>query len=250
MSEIEHWQSVNHDQSEQTVDVYIDLKSPHAYLAIRPSLELAKDYRVHVNFLPYTLSYVEAGLTTEVTTEMKRKPLNQASDRKARMYYAAAREYAKLQDLPFRTPYRLLDSVLAHKALLFAKKQNLEIPFILSVYTAGWGSGWRDFELESIDDLREALVDCGTDLDGFEEYLSEEGPGVKELTSCIRSAEKTGIAGVPHYVLADQSDHKGLSLFGREHLALIRTRLSERNLARSASVKPEFSHTWSGSDKK
>ena len=114
----------------------------------------------------------------------------------------------------------------------------------------GWGSGWRDFELESIDNLREALVDCGTDLDGFEEYLSEEGPGAKELTRCIRNAEKTGIAGVPHYVLADQSDHKGLSLFGREHLALIRTRLSERNLARSTSVKPEFSHTWSGSDKK
>ena len=66
---------------------------------------------------------------------MERKPLNEAADRKARMYYAAARE----GDNPgssFRSPYRLLDSTLAHKAFLYAKHQNLEIPFMLYyVYT-------------------------------------------------------------------------------------------------------------------
>ena len=52
--------------AETTLDVYLDIKSPHAYLAVRPSLEVARDYRVRINFLPYTLSYVTLGLTTRV----------------------------------------------------------------------------------------------------------------------------------------------------------------------------------------
>ena len=47
MNEIGLWQSVNRENAEETIDVYIDMKSPHAYLAIRPSLMLAKDYQVH-----------------------------------------------------------------------------------------------------------------------------------------------------------------------------------------------------------
>ena len=53
---------------------------------------MAHDYHVYVNFLPFTLSYVELGVSTEVSETMERKPLNEAADRKARMYYAAARE--------------------------------------------------------------------------------------------------------------------------------------------------------------
>ena len=245
LNEIELWQSINNQTAEETIDVYIDMKSPHAYLAIRPSLMLAKDFRIHVNFLPYTLSYIETGVTTEITEKKERKPLNKAADRKARMFYAAAREYANLQELPFRSPNRLLDSELAHRALLFAKKQKLEIPFLLNVYTSGWGSGWREFELESISNLRAALIDCEANLEGFEEYVSETGTGSKDLQSCLLHAETSGIVGVPHYVLPDLGNNKGLSLFGREHLALIRHRLSDRGLVRNTSVTPEFSHTWS-----
>ena len=245
LDEIEHWQSINQDQSKQHVTVYIDLKSPHAYLAVRPSLQLAHDYHVYVNFLPFTLSYVELGVSTEVSETMERKPLNEAADRKARMYYAAAREYAKIQDLPFRSPYRLLDSTLAHKAFLYAKHQNLEIPFMLYVYTKGWGSGWRDFELESTKMISRSLTVCGVKMDDFEKFVGEAGKGSDELKKHIAEAEKSGIAGVPHFVLAEEDGNRGLSLFGREHLSLIRLRLAERGLARSDSISHEFPHTWS-----
>ena len=244
LDEIEHWQSINQDQSKQHVTVYIDLKSPHAYLAVRPSLQLAHDYHVYVNFLPFTLSYVELGVSTEVSETMERKPLNEAADRKARMYYAAAREYAKIQDLPFRSPYRLLDSTLAHKAFLYAKHQNLEIPFMLYVYTKGWGSGWRDFELESFEAVSKALSESDVSLDGFKEFASNQGKGVQELQGHILAAEKSGIAGVPHYVLDECGESKRLSLFGREHLSLIRLRLAERGLAKNDSISHDFPHTW------
>ena len=244
LGEIPGLQILNQKESQQAVDVYVDLKSPHAYLAIRPSLELARDFKVFVNFLPYTLSYVTLGVSSEVTDEMKRKPANAASDRKARMYYAAAREYAKIQGLPFKSPYRLLDSSMANIALLFAKRQSLEIPFLLKIYTSGWGSGWRDYELESVEASREVLLECGADMTGFEQYISKDGAGLPELQKYALQAEESGIAGVPHYVLKDDEKHKGLSLFGREHLALIRSRLSERGLARDSSVEAAFSHTW------
>ena len=74
LAEAGGWQRVMGLDSEKVLDVYIDIKSPHAYLAVRPSLEVAKDYRVRVNFLPYTLSYGALGLTTSVESDMKRRP--------------------------------------------------------------------------------------------------------------------------------------------------------------------------------
>ena len=56
MAEQTDWLALMAQPSEAKLDVYIDLKSPHAYLAVRPSLQIARDFKVAVNFLPYTLS--------------------------------------------------------------------------------------------------------------------------------------------------------------------------------------------------
>ncbi len=77
------------------------------------------------------------------------------------MYYTAARKYAALQQLLFRTPHRLLDSELGHRVFLFAKQQQLEVPFLMSVYLQGWSSGWRDYDLESITQISQTLVKVG-----------------------------------------------------------------------------------------
>ena len=100
LAEATTWQRIMALEAERTLDVYLDVKSPHAYLAVRPSLEVARDYRVRVNFLPYTLSYTKLGVSTSVEPDMKRRPPSAAGDRKARMYYATARQYAALQGLP------------------------------------------------------------------------------------------------------------------------------------------------------
>ena len=246
LAEAEEWHTIMSREEERILDVYLDIKSPHAYIAVRPSLEVARDYKVQVNFLPYTLSYVGLGLTTSVNPDNKRRPANLAADRKARMYYAAARQYAALQGLPFRSPYRLLDSTSANKAFLFAKIQNLEVPFLMQVYVQGWGSGWRDYQIESLDQLRETLDLIGANTDGFEAYMESEGLGDTTLRNCMEKAETSGLAGVPHYVFYDTALGRQLGLFGREHLALIREKFTADGLARTSSVRPEFSHAWHG----
>ena len=250
MAEAKEWQAIMSLDAEKVMDVYLDIKSPHAYLAVRPSLQVAKDYRVRVNFLPYTLSYAAFGLTTSVEPDMKRRPASPAADRKARMYYTAARQYANLQRLPFRSPYRLLDSASANKAFLFAKHQALEVPFLMRVYVEGWGSGWRDYEIESLDRLRGTLVEVGARTDGFEEFMAVTGAGEVELERCMAKADAAGFAGVPHYVFNDAASGRELGLFGREHLALIREKFGSEGLARTPDVRPEFSHAWHGTSAK
>ena len=244
LAEIAEWQSWLVEDREVSLDVYLDLKSPHAYLAVRPTLEVARDYRVRVNLLPYTLSYTALGISTSVEADMQRRPGSDAADRKARMYYAAAREYARLQRLPFRTPQRLLDSDVANRAFLFAKRQSAEVPFLMQVYIAGWGTGWREYELESLEQLKNTLEVVGVDLDGFEKYMAPGGQGETELAEHMSNAEAAGFAGVPHYVFDDVDSGRRLGLFGREHLALIRSKFHARGLARRADVAPEFSHAW------
>ena len=244
LAEQDIWQEIMSLAGEQVLDVYLDIKSPHAYIAVRPTLQVARDYRVKLNILPYTLSYTALGVTTSVEADMQRRPASDAADRKARMYYAAARQYTELQQLPFRSPQRLLDSEVANRAVLFAKQQALEVPFLMHIYVAGWGNGWRDYEPESVSQLRQTLVDIGGDPAGFEDYVADGGAGQHALTRCMAAADQAGFAGVPHYVFTDAESQRPLGLFGREHLALIRARYHAAGLARNNRVQPDFSHAW------
>ena len=97
LEEMATWRGLLDQPAEAEMDVYLDLKSPHAYLAVRPSVEIARDFRVRIHFWPYSLSYREIGVSTSVEPDMQRRPGSPAADRKARMYYAAARQYATLQ---------------------------------------------------------------------------------------------------------------------------------------------------------
>lgn len=246
LAEAGAWRRIMALGGERTLDVYLDIKSPHAYLAVRPSLMVARDYRVALNFQPVNLSYVTFGLSTRVDEDMQRRPPSPAADRKARMYYAAARQYAALQRLPLRSPHRLLDSENANKAFLFAKRQCVEVPFIMHVWVHGWGSGWRDYEVESSAALRGSLKAVGGSGDGFDEFLEPGGAGDEAVAACQAQAEASGLAGVPHFVFHDDALDRDVGLFGREHLALIRGKFHAAGLVRRPDVTPDFSHAWSG----
>jgi 2-hydroxychromene-2-carboxylate isomerase len=245
MGEAQDWQRIMSLDAQASLIVYLDMKSPHAYIAVRPTLEVARDYRVKVDFRPYTLSYTGMGISTSVDGG-KRRPPSAESDRRARMYYAAARQYTKLQGIPLRSPYRLLDVELAHRAFLFAKRQALEIPFMMSICLLGWGSGWREYEIESLVQLRKSLVDVGAKLDGFEDFVAADGDAQRELLQHVEDAHSSGFVGVPHYVFHDAVIDRQVGLFGREHISLIRSKLAEQGLARDSSVRAEFSHAWRG----
>ena len=63
---------------------------------------------------------------------------------------------------------------------------------------------------------------------------------------CAEDANDSGFVGAPRYVFHDVMGDPQLGLFGREHLALVRSKLSEKRLASNDSVWAEFSHAWRG----
>lgn len=245
MAEAQDWQRIMNLDADASISVYLDMKSPHAYIAVRPTLELARDYRVRLDFRPYTLSYTAMGISTSIENNRRRAP-SPESDRRARMYYAAARYYTALQRIPLRSPHRLLDVAPAHRAFVFAKRQALEVPFYMSLALRGWGSKWHDLEVESHTELRDTLENVGADLDGFEEFVSAGGEAERELKRYVEDAHGNGFVGVPHYVFFDDVIDRQVGLFGREHLTLIRSKLEAQGLARGDQVKAEFSHAWRG----
>merc|ERR1711935_529238 len=83
---------------------YLDIKSPHAYICLGPTLQVAEDYHVKVSFLPYSLDFVQMGITTQHTSDGERIPPDQHADRRARMFYTVAREYAQLQNIQIKPP--------------------------------------------------------------------------------------------------------------------------------------------------
>lgn len=245
MSEMPEWQRIMNLDADAAISVYLDMKSPHAYISVRPTLELARDYRVKIDFRPYTLSYTGMGISTS-TDNNERQPPSPESDRRARMYYAAARYYTALQGIPLRSPHRLLDVEPAHRGFVFAKRQGLEVPFYMSLCLRGWGSKWHDLEVESHTELRNTLAGVGAAVDGFEEFIANGGEAEQELKQYVEDAHACGFVGVPHYVFYDDALDRQVGLFGREHLTLIRSKLAAQGLARNEQVKPEFSHAWRG----
>ena len=117
---------------------------------------------------------------------------------------------------------------------------------MMSICLRGWGSGWRDYEIESLTQLRNSLACLGANLDGFEEFVGSGGQGEQELVKYLDEAHASGCVGVPHYMFRDDETGRQVGLFGREHLALIRSKLSAQGLARDDSVQAEFSHSWRG----
>ena len=73
MCESAEWQQAVSSKGDGSLIVYLDMKSPHAYISVRPTLQIVNDYKVEIDFRPYTLSYIEMGVST-TTKDQKRRP--------------------------------------------------------------------------------------------------------------------------------------------------------------------------------
>ena len=170
---------------------YLDIKSPHAYLILKPALQVQEDYAVRVEFKPYKLDFVEMGIskTRPEDGHPERVSPSVQADRRARMFYAVARDYAALQGIQIRGPYKLLQSRLANLALGYARGESdhnhmkVDVEYLRTVFDAGWPNGWREYDMESADVLKATLSELGADVSGFDEYVH---PAVR-LTVCLIS---------------------------------------------------------------
>ena len=214
---------------DKTLDAYIDFKSPYAYLAIEPLRSLERDYRVVLDWLPYTLDIPDflGSARVDADGQVVEQDRSPHQWRRVRYSYMDVRRYANLRGMTIRGPRKIWDSSLAGIGLLHAKAHGVAPAYIDQVYEPFWR---RALDIEDIAVIRDVLAASGADAHGFEAFAAGEG---RRAHDAIRAdAEDKGVFGVPTVIL------DGELFFGREHLSLIRLRLHGLGLARAGVDAP------------
>ena len=198
-------------RGEVALAVYIDLKSPYAYLAVAPTRAMAAAAGVEIDWRPFTLdipSYLgSAKLDRKGGVASSQRTSHQWSG--VRYAYMDARRYANLTGKTVRGTVKIWDSSLAGIALLWAKRLGDDVldRFLDVAYPRFWQ---RNLDVEDIGVLEEVLHQIDAEASGFGAYA--EGAGRAEHDELNRAAFDAGVFGVPSYLVADEM------WFGREHL--------------------------------
>lgn len=220
----------------KTIQLYIDHKSPYAYLAIEPAWDLERDFDVMLDWLPYTLDIPDFLGSAEVGDDgaviAEKRTAHQW--RRVKYSYMDARRYANLRGLTIRGPQKIWDSSLSAIGMLWARAHGSVRIYNDIVFARFWQ---RALDIEDQGVIERVLREAGIDTKGFEAWAADEG---RALHDRIRAeAEEAGVFGVPTFMI------DGELFWGREHLALIRLRLFELGLVRENAVNPlDVSHAW------
>ncbi|MGH7984672.1 MAG: 2-hydroxychromene-2-carboxylate isomerase [Candidatus Binataceae bacterium] len=189
------------------VTVYIDYKSPYAYLAKDPVSELAREFDVELRWLPYILDIPEYLGTVESR--------NPHQWRRVRYSYMDARRLANRRGLTVRGPRKVFDSSLAAIGMLYAQRRGVFNRYNDLVFERFWK---RDLDIEDPGAIAAALREAEADSDAFAEYA--DGEGRRELDRICREAENLGVFGVPTFVVGNEL------FWGGDRLWMVREQLT------------------------
>src|SRR5438067_13537449 len=110
----------------RVVTVYIDYKSPYAYLAKDLIYQLEADLDVEIDWLPYILDIPSflGSATLDANGRVIEQNRNDHQWRRVRYSYMDCRRQAKKRGLVIRGPRKIWDSSLAAIGLLWAKRRD------------------------------------------------------------------------------------------------------------------------------
>lgn len=203
-----------------TVSVYIDYKSPYAFIAKDLIYAMADETGAALDWLPYTLDIPNYRGSAEVDDQGRIISENRTPHqwRQVRYAYMDCRREANKRGLTLRGTQKIWDSSIAHIGLLWAKRQG---DGRLRGYTdRTFERFWRrELNIEDPAVVEGVLAEAGADVAGFADFLA--GPGRAEHDAIRRAAEDFGIFGVPSFVV------DGELFWGKEHLPAIRDRLRQ-----------------------
>jgi len=198
-------------REERSIIVYIDYKSPYAYLAKDLVYKLEREFPVRIDWLPYALdipSFLGSARVDDSgrVVEAQRNPHQW---RRVRYSYMDCRRQARKRGLVIRGPQKIWDSTIALRGLLYAKRQGEALlrRYHDIVFERFWK---RELDIEDPEVIRAVLAEAGADTAAFPGYLA--GQGLQELDEVCRAAEAAGVFGVPSFVV------EGELFWGREHL--------------------------------
>jgi 2-hydroxychromene-2-carboxylate isomerase len=224
-------------RSDRPLIVYLDIKSPYAYLALAPTLELAERLDIEIDWRPFVLdipSYLGSAKLDAAgnVVEQERTPEQWAAVKYA---YFDCRRYATLRGLTIRGTVKIWDTDLVSVGWLWAKRQGDEVllRYVHDVYERFWR---RDLDAEDPAAVTERLDAAGADVTGFAAWA--EGEGAALNAGLQADAFDHGIFGVPTYVVNEEIH------FGRDHLPRVEALLTRSH----ATSRPDKAYDAVGSE--
>ena len=190
----------------RVVSVYIDYKSPYAYLVKDRAWELEREFDVRLDWLHYTLEIPEFLGTVEGR--------NAHQWRRIRYSYMDARRLANRRGLTVRGPQKIFDSSIAAIGMLYAERHDVFRKYNDLVFERFWK---RALDIEDREAIRAVLSEAGAPVAGFFDFL--DGDGCIAHDRICRQAEEIGVFGVPTFVV------DGEIFWGGDRLWMVREKL-------------------------
>ena len=202
----------------EQLEVYIDFKSPYAFIAKDPTYALEAEYGIEIDWYPLTLNIGSYLGTAKKNDAGKVTSSNRSSNQWLSVKYAYkdARRYANLRELTLKGTQKIWDTSMAAAAMMWMKRAGRKElkRFVDVTYERFWR---RELDLEDLSVVLALISEAGASRDGFESWFVEEGKA--EQDEMQMRFLKSGIYGVPTYRIAGQT------YFGREHLPRVRWHL-------------------------
>ena len=208
--------------SEAPLIVYVDVKSPYAFVAIRPTLALEAELGLQFDWRPLTLdipSYLGSAEKKKGKV-VASKGRSQRTWNAIRYSYRDARRYAERQGLILKGTEKIWDSSLPNIGILWVMQTARDRlgDYFEAVYPPFWR---RELDIEDITVVEDCLEQAGVEAGGFADFAAGDGRALHDQLQ--PQFHPNGIYGVPTYVLADEI------FFGREHIPYLRWALSGKN---------------------
>lgn len=207
--------------SDAPLIVYIDVKSPYAFVAIRPILALEQELGMQFDWRPLTLdipSYLGSAKKSKGKVVSSTRSSSQWT--MVKYAYADARRYAERQGLMLKGTEKIWDSSIANIGILWTMQTAREHmgDYLNAVYPPFWR---RELDIEDVAVVETCMTQAGIDPDGFDAF--QQGEGRSQHDQLQSRLHPAGIYGVPTFVFDN------IILFGREHLPYVRWYLQGSN---------------------
>jgi 2-hydroxychromene-2-carboxylate isomerase len=197
------------------VKMYSDYKSPYAYLAFDPGMELEQNYHVRVRWRPFQLRIKGKGQRSVY------------SEYKVKYSYLDARRWANLRGgLVIKGPLKIYDSTPALIGGLYAEKGGRLVEYSRTVFDKFFR---RELEIDQADAVAGVLAAMGLSEPGYRDYLV--GEGLREYEAAQAEATTDSVFGVPMFI------YQGEPFWGYDRIPLLERRLAEAGLALGAVAR-------------
>ena len=209
-------------ESTSPLIVYIDIKSPYAFVAIKPILALEARLQTEFDWRPLTLnipSYLGSAKKSEgKVVQSERTP---AQWNNVRYAYRDTRRYAERQGYMLKGTEKIWDSSTVNIGILWVTQNARDrlAAYLEAVYPPFWR---RELDIEDVGVLEAALRAADLPVKGFADFAGGEGEGRAAHDALQEQLHPAGIYGVPSFVF------DGQVLFGREHLPYVSWHLDGR----------------------